>query len=48
MLKPANNRLLDEEGTRPQLFYIDPDKVLKMACTGRMKGKPERYADLIS
>ena len=47
-LKNPDNVLLPEEGTRPNVFYIDPDNVLKAAYTKqREKGKLDHYMDLI-
>jgi len=47
-LKNPDNVLLPEEGTRPNVFYIDPDNVLKAAYTKqREKGNLDHYMDLI-
>ncbi len=45
--KLAENVLLPEEGTKPQVFYIDPDNVLKTAYRKREKGKLDHYVDQI-
>lgn len=39
--------LLPEEGTRPRLYYIDPDNLLKQLYTQREKGKLDHYVDQI-
>jgi tetrathionate reductase subunit B len=41
------NVLLPEEGTRPNVFYIDPDNLLKTAYTKREKGKLDHYVDTL-
>jgi len=41
------NVLLPEEGTRPRVFYIDPDNLLKTAYTKREKGKLDHYVDIL-
>ena len=46
-LKSPDNVLLAEEGTVPNVFYIDPDNVLKAAYTKRTKGKLDHYMDQI-
>ena len=46
-LKNPDNVLLPEEGTRPNVFYIDPDNLLKASYTKRTKGKLDHYMDLI-
>ena len=46
-LKNPDNVLLPEEETRPHVFYIDPDNVLKAAYTKRTKGKLDHYMDQI-
>ncbi|MDH5513124.1 MAG: 4Fe-4S dicluster domain-containing protein, partial [Gammaproteobacteria bacterium] len=46
-LKNPDNVLLPEEGTRPNVFYIDPDNVLKASYTKRTKGKLDHYIDQI-
>jgi len=43
----AKNVLLAEEKTDPQVFYIDPDNMLKELYTKRTKGKLDHYVDLI-
>ncbi len=43
----ANNVLLPEEGTRPQVYYIDPEGVLKDLYRKRKKGKLDHYMDQI-
>ena len=39
--------LLPEEGTRPRLFYIDPDGLLKKLYTARKKGKLDHFVDQV-
>lgn len=39
------NTLLPEEGTRPRVYYIDPDNVLKQVYKKRTKGKLDHYVD---
>ncbi len=39
--------LLPEEGTKPHVFYIDPDNLLKTAYTKREKGKLDHYVDIL-
>jgi tetrathionate reductase subunit B len=46
-LKDPDNVLLPEEDTKPHVFYIDPDNVLKATYTKRTKGKLDHYMDLI-
>ena len=46
-LKNPDNVLLPKEGTRPHVFYIDPDNVLKATYTKRTKGKLDHYMDQI-
>ncbi len=46
-LKTPDNVLLHEEGTNPHVFYIDPDKMLKVAYRKREKGKLDHYVDQI-
>jgi tetrathionate reductase subunit B len=41
----AKNVLLEEEGTKPHVFYIDPDNLLKTAYRKREKGKLDHYVD---
>ncbi len=46
-LKGADNVLLDEEGTDPHVFYIDPDSVMKTVYRPREKGKLDHYVDQV-
>ncbi len=46
-LKRPDDVLLAEEGTRPNVFYIDPDNLLKTAYTAREKGKLDHYVDTL-
>lgn len=39
--------LLPEENTKPHVFYIDPDNLLKQLYTKREKGKLDHYVDQI-
>jgi tetrathionate reductase subunit B len=39
--------LLPEEDTRPHVFYIDPDNLLKTAYRKREKGKLDHYVDTL-
>ncbi len=39
--------LLAEEGTRPHVFYIDPDNLLKTVYTKRKKKKLDHFVDQI-
>jgi len=39
--------LLPEKGTRPRVYYIDPDNLLKNLYTQRKKGKLDHYVDQI-
>ena len=39
--------LLPEEGTQPNLYYIDPDNLLQQLYTRREKGKLDHYVDQI-
>jgi tetrathionate reductase subunit B len=41
------NVLLPEEKTKPHVFYIDPDNLLKTAYRQREKGKLDHYMDQI-
>jgi tetrathionate reductase subunit B len=41
------NVLLPEEGTRPHVFYIDPDNLLKTVYTQRKKKKLDHFVDQI-
>jgi tetrathionate reductase subunit B len=43
----GKNVLLPEEGTKPQVFYIDPDNLLKTAYKPREKGKLDHYVDTL-
>ncbi len=43
----ANNVLLQEEGTRPNVYYIDPENILKDLYRKREKGKLDHYVDQI-
>jgi len=45
--KSDDNVLLAEEGTKPHVFYIDPDNTLKDLYQKREKGKLDHYVDLI-
>lgn len=47
-LAKDENVLLPEEGTRPRLYYIDPDHILKTLYTQRKKGKLDHFVDTIS
>jgi tetrathionate reductase subunit B len=40
--------LLPEEGTNPQVFYIDPDNLLKAAYRKPESGKSDQFVDQIS
>ena len=42
------NVLLPEEGTKPHVFYIDPDNMLKRLYTQRKKGKLDHFVDQIT
>ena len=42
-----DNVLLPEEGTRPHVFYIDPDNWLKTVYTQRKKKKLDHFVDQI-
>ncbi len=46
-LETPDNVLLADEGTDPQVFYIDPDNVLKTIYRQREKGKLDHYIDQI-
>ena len=39
--------LLPEKGTRPRLYYIDPDGLLKKLYTARKKGKLDHFVDQV-
>ena len=41
------NVLLAEEGTKPNVYYIDPDNLLKELYTQRKKGKLDHFVDRI-
>ncbi len=43
-----NNVLLAEEGTRPHVFYIDPDNLLKAVYTKRKEKKLDHFVDQIT
>ncbi len=45
--KLAENVLLPKEDTRPNVYYIDPDNVLKTVYRQREKGKLDHYMDRI-
>jgi tetrathionate reductase subunit B len=47
-LAKDENVLLPEEGTRPHVFYIDPDNMLKTVYTERKKKKLDHFVDLIT
>ncbi len=42
-----NSVLLPEEGTAPQVFYIDPDNILKQVYRQREKGKLDHFIDQV-
>jgi len=44
-LSAPANVLLPEKGTRPQVYYVDPDGVLKTAYREREKGKLDHYME---
>lgn len=44
-LTGGNNTLLPDQGTQPQVYYIDPDNLLKTAYRQREKGKLDHYVD---
>jgi len=46
-LTKDDNVLLSEKGTKPHVFYIDPDNLLKTLYTQRKKGKLDHYVDQI-
>jgi tetrathionate reductase subunit B len=46
-LNDQDNVLLPEEDTRPKVYYIDPDKVLKTVYTQREEKKLDHYVDQI-
>ncbi|MDH3761216.1 MAG: 4Fe-4S dicluster domain-containing protein [Gammaproteobacteria bacterium] len=39
--------LLAEEGTKPNVYYIDPDNLLKKLYTARKKGKLDHFVDQV-
>ena len=39
--------LLPEEGTRPNVYYIDPENLLKQLYTQREKSKLNHFVDLV-
>ena len=39
--------LLPEEGTRPNVYYIDPENLLKQLYVQREKGKLDHFVDLV-
>jgi tetrathionate reductase subunit B len=39
--------LLAEEGTKPNVYYIDPDNILKQLYTARKKGRLDHFVDLV-
>jgi len=43
----ADNVLLKDEGTKPHVFYIDPDNALKNVYKKREKGKLDHYVGMI-
>ena len=45
--KLEKNVLLAEEGTKPNVYYIDPDNILKTVYRQRTKGKLGHYLDQI-
>ena len=46
-LDKQNHVLLPEEGTKPNVYYIDPEKQLKVAYRKREKGKLDHYVDTL-
>jgi tetrathionate reductase subunit B len=46
-LEKDDNVLLPEEGTRPRVFYIDPDNMLKTLYTKRKKKKLDHFVDQV-
>ncbi len=46
-LASDDNVLLAEEGTRPNVYYIDPDNLLKELYTQRKKDKLDHFVDQI-
>jgi tetrathionate reductase subunit B len=47
-LATDDNVLLAEEGTRPNVYYIDPDNLLKQLYTQREKGKLDHFVEEIA
>jgi tetrathionate reductase subunit B len=47
-LATDDNVLLAEEGTRPSVYYIDPDNLLKELYTQRKKGKLDHFVEYIA
>jgi tetrathionate reductase subunit B len=47
-LATDDNVLLAEEGTRPNVYYIDPDNLLKQLYTQRKKGKLDHFVEDIA
>jgi tetrathionate reductase subunit B len=47
-LATDDNVLLAEEGTRPNVYYIDPDNLLKQLYTQREKGKLDHFVEDIA
>jgi tetrathionate reductase subunit B len=46
-LAKDDNVLLPEEGTRPHVFYIDPDNMLKTLYTKRKEKKLDHFVDQV-
>lgn len=46
-LDTQDNVLLAEEGTRPNVYYIDPEGILKDLYTAREKGKLDHFVDQV-
>lgn len=46
-LATDDNVLLADEGTKPHVFYIDPDNILKSLYKKRKKGKLDHFVDQI-
>ena len=46
-LATDDNVLLAEEGTRPNVYYIDPDNLLKQLYAQREEGKLDHFVDLV-
>jgi tetrathionate reductase subunit B len=47
-LAKDDNVLLADEGTRPHVFYIDPDNLLKTVYTERKKKKLDHFVDQVT